>query len=124
MYLQTSLASVTSPSDQSDFLACMSHLLAARNAGPPMNSEDQTLEEQPEGRQGESGEDEDDEAMVVSQILPSKVRERDNSASVLNMASWKRRTEVFEDLLNFFSPEDKEPQDDLLSNSVAWEGLL
>lgn len=147
LYLQTILAGVTAEGDQQEFLACMNHLIAARARQFSHTSEASRQSEQGQSEQVQPqihtreetmliADDADgdlqapassyparvDLSMSASQILPP--RTANPSAHSVGPETWKRRTEVFEEILHFFPEEVKQPEDDLLSSAVTWEGVL
>lgn len=105
LYLQTELAQVTDSTSQNDFLACMGYLLASdkpqpADIGTANNKEDM---------------------QSSSTIGQSKRTEIDVEK---DRGRWCRRTEVFEQLLDFFPEDCVQPKDDLVSCTSAWESLL
>ena len=45
------------------------------------------------------------------------------SAEEVRKAAWQRRSETFEDLLQFFPISAKQPQEDLAETCARWEGV-
>jgi hypothetical protein len=82
-YLQTELASVAGPSDQSEFLACMSYLIGGN-------------------------------VSTLARLDPK----------ALSIQQWKKRTEVFEEIIHFFPSDEVQPDGDLLSCTNAWDNML
>lgn len=135
LYLQTSLASVTAASDQTEFLACMKDLLAAPRSSPSRVASSDALAalaRQSEAGSGLGGGNDDEMmAMSASQTFdhsipgPARLQAKDQTDRLgpQDLALWQRRTKVFEDLLAFFPASEKQPDEDLVSTSVAWEGV-
>lgn len=93
LFLQTSLASVASEADQSDFLACMSYLLAAKNGHISGDAE------------------------AATQIVNGSAPRGDSKA--VSAYTWRQRTAVFEALLGFFPESSRQPSEDLVAVSAA-----
>jgi hypothetical protein len=125
LYLQTAVSSVTDHSNEAEamsFRSCMAHLLAApRQPAAILTSEPMDEDTVETGGDDDAVPDEThEERMVASPDSGPRWPVKEADAAAVDQATYEQRTKVFESLLRFFSPADRQPAEDVV-DIVRWE---